>query len=490
MRVLEAWRTTDKTISGRADLMTLPALTDMRAQVGRLMAPGFVGDAGCRRLRGYPRYLGASGAAASASTARSRRDRQLMDQLAGLQEAWLHQRRRRCPTGRPPGEHLRDARWMLEEYRVSLFAQQLGTGERSATSASARRWRAAVLRSVDRDRALDLGWSDDRPHAPPPDDARRRVLRRRRWGSRPRAGRARPATWPRPCSCGAPASPATPSSPSAWSTSPTPRASRRSRRLWSGAPADTLAGSLWRLSCSARGCTPTRPGRRGTTRPGSVASTSPASSPGSPTRPAPTSCALMVDEVLRGIARGDFAVTLFRAAAFARVVAAGRAALGRRLATRTCSPDAGRWPSSSRRAGHVEIDGTRLSGTVTSVAPRRYNVVSAPGRGSPGSQISRYERPRAVRRSRSGALTHLRWSRRCRARLAGSASQRAFIRHPQARRTPPTRRGPGRATRPERDGEPDPGEVVWAWVPYEDDPSQGKDRPVLVLEPTGVSWSG
>ena len=34
---------------------------------------------------------------------------------------------------------------------------------------------------------------------------------------------------------------------------------------------------------------------------------------------------------------------------------------------------------------------------------------------------------------------------------------------------------------PEMDGEPDPGEVVWAWVPYEDDPSQGKDRPVLVI---------
>ncbi len=34
---------------------------------------------------------------------------------------------------------------------------------------------------------------------------------------------------------------------------------------------------------------------------------------------------------------------------------------------------------------------------------------------------------------------------------------------------------------PEMDGEPDPGEVVWTWVPYEDDPDQGKDRPVLVL---------
>jgi hypothetical protein len=34
---------------------------------------------------------------------------------------------------------------------------------------------------------------------------------------------------------------------------------------------------------------------------------------------------------------------------------------------------------------------------------------------------------------------------------------------------------------PEIDGLPDPGEVVWAWVPYEEDPAQGKDRPVLVL---------
>ncbi|WP_148572145.1 type II toxin-antitoxin system PemK/MazF family toxin [Nocardioides caldifontis] len=34
---------------------------------------------------------------------------------------------------------------------------------------------------------------------------------------------------------------------------------------------------------------------------------------------------------------------------------------------------------------------------------------------------------------------------------------------------------------PERDGLPDPGEVVWTWVAYDDDPTQGKDRPVLVL---------
>ena len=39
---------------------------------------------------------------------------------------------------------------------------------------------------------------------------------------------------------------------------------------------------------------------------------------------------------------------------------------------------------------------------------------------------------------------------------------------------------------PQPDGQPDPGEVVWAWVPYEDDPSQGKDRPVLVIGADGA----
>lgn len=38
---------------------------------------------------------------------------------------------------------------------------------------------------------------------------------------------------------------------------------------------------------------------------------------------------------------------------------------------------------------------------------------------------------------------------------------------------------------PEHDGDADPGEVVWTWVAFEDDPLQGKDRPVLVL-----GWDG
>ncbi len=43
---------------------------------------------------------------------------------------------------------------------------------------------------------------------------------------------------------------------------------------------------------------------------------------------------------------------------------------------------------------------------------------------------------------------------------------------------------------PEMDGDPDPGEVVWTWVPYEDDPSHGKDRPVVIVGRRGSMLVG
>jgi hypothetical protein len=43
---------------------------------------------------------------------------------------------------------------------------------------------------------------------------------------------------------------------------------------------------------------------------------------------------------------------------------------------------------------------------------------------------------------------------------------------------------------PKPDGRPDPGEVVWMWVPYEDDPNKGKDRPVLLVGRAGEQLFG
>jgi hypothetical protein len=48
----------------------------------------------------------------------------------------------------------------------------------------------------------------------------------------------------------------------------------------------------------------------------------------------------------------------------------------------------------------------------------------------------------------------------------------------------------GSSYAPQDDGRADPGEVVWAWVPYDDDPGQGKDRPVLVIGREGSTLLG
>ncbi|MFF0745975.1 type II toxin-antitoxin system PemK/MazF family toxin [Streptomyces sp. NPDC004111] len=46
----------------------------------------------------------------------------------------------------------------------------------------------------------------------------------------------------------------------------------------------------------------------------------------------------------------------------------------------------------------------------------------------------------------------------------------------------PGRIGPVRTEyAPEHDGDPDPGEIVWTWVPFEENDGRGKDRPVLVV---------
>ncbi len=72
--------------------------------------------------------------------------------------------------------------------------------------------------------------------------------------------------------------------------------------------------------------------------------------------------------------------------------------------------------------------------------------------------------------------------------------------------TPPASGGETRTTRPKADlppegvvtveyapridGDPDPGEVIWAFVPFEEDPTQGKDRPIVVIGRRGSKLVG
>jgi len=61
---------------------------------------------------------------------------------------------------------------------------------------------------------------------------------------------------------------------------------------------------------------------------------------------------------------------------------------------------------------------------------------------------------------------------------------------PRPRHVPTHERGRHIEYSPNLDGDADPGEIVWTWVPYEDDPTQGKDRPVLVVGRSGRTILG
>jgi ATP-dependent helicase HrpA len=125
-RVLSAWRETDRLLSGSVEMPMLPALSDMKAQVGRLVHAGFVSQVGASQLRELPRYLAAVRHRRERLPDSVGRDRLLMDQVTAVQEAYLH-RLAALPPGRPPGTALTRVRWMIEELRVSLWAQHLGT---------------------------------------------------------------------------------------------------------------------------------------------------------------------------------------------------------------------------------------------------------------------------------------------------------------------------------------------------------------------------
>jgi ATP-dependent helicase HrpA len=126
IRVLADWRDVDRLLHGRVDLAALPSMNDMRQHLGRLVHRGFVADAGATALRSYPRYLAALGERRRRLDEGPGRDLELMARVQEFQQGW-DQRIAALPEGRPPGEGLERLRWMIEEYRVSLWAQHLGT---------------------------------------------------------------------------------------------------------------------------------------------------------------------------------------------------------------------------------------------------------------------------------------------------------------------------------------------------------------------------
>ncbi len=116
----------DQRLAGTRDPALVPALADLRAQLKALVHPGFVTETGWRQLHHLPRYLKAMVYRLDRLGGNLPRDRQLMAQIHEIEQEY-RELRAELPAGGPADEGLREIRWMIEELRVNLFAQSLGT---------------------------------------------------------------------------------------------------------------------------------------------------------------------------------------------------------------------------------------------------------------------------------------------------------------------------------------------------------------------------
>ncbi|WP_374009978.1 ATP-dependent RNA helicase HrpA [Leifsonia sp. LS-T14] len=132
-RILTAARTADKAISSVTALTYLAALNDAKGQLAGLVyadgsGRGFVSATGLEQLRQLPRYLAGITQRMQALPTNPGRDRAWQTQVETA-VALYTDAGGRIPLASDASPALVHARWMLEEFRVSLFAQSLGTAE-------------------------------------------------------------------------------------------------------------------------------------------------------------------------------------------------------------------------------------------------------------------------------------------------------------------------------------------------------------------------
>ena len=115
-----------KAIKKATSLTTMHAVSDVKAQMENLVYPGFVAKTGYDQLVHIPRYLKAAQVRLTKLGPNLHRDNQLMLTVQDLEDSYDNAVKS-LPVGTIVPDALRRVNWMIEELRVSFFAQELGT---------------------------------------------------------------------------------------------------------------------------------------------------------------------------------------------------------------------------------------------------------------------------------------------------------------------------------------------------------------------------
>ncbi|QOF68338.1 ATP-dependent RNA helicase HrpA [Actinobacillus sp. GY-402] len=116
----------NKRLKGKMDFTMAFALSDIKSQLAGLIYPGFVEKTGYARLPDIHRYLQAIDKRMDKLAQDINRDRAAMLRVEQCQQAY-QQLLAKLPKSKPHSAEVLEIRYMIEELRVSLFAQQLGT---------------------------------------------------------------------------------------------------------------------------------------------------------------------------------------------------------------------------------------------------------------------------------------------------------------------------------------------------------------------------
>ncbi|MFE5673461.1 ATP-dependent RNA helicase HrpA [Agromyces sp. NPDC056523] len=127
-RILVAAREADRAIAKASSLQLMAALADARAQLEGLVSSGFVSATGLGHLRHLPRYLEAIVVRVRRMQENPGRDRQLATEFDQARTAY-EKAGGTVPIDPEAEPRLVRVRWLLEELRVGLFAQELRTAE-------------------------------------------------------------------------------------------------------------------------------------------------------------------------------------------------------------------------------------------------------------------------------------------------------------------------------------------------------------------------
>ncbi|MGH3208478.1 MAG: DUF3418 domain-containing protein, partial [Trebonia sp.] len=103
-----------------------PAVVDIQSQLDHLIAPGFLTAAGTTRLPALARYVKAVGRRLDKLTDNAGRDAQQMAVVHRVQDAY-QTALAALPAEARTSDAASEIRWQIEELRVSLFAQTMGT---------------------------------------------------------------------------------------------------------------------------------------------------------------------------------------------------------------------------------------------------------------------------------------------------------------------------------------------------------------------------